>query len=520
MKRFARAMSLGVLIVILVMPLAVPQGAFSQEYACPDIVVEALTTTDEACGGAGRNQACYGYAQLTAEPQSGVEHFVFDQEGDIADVFDIQSLRLSAMNVEQRVFGIALMRLQANLPDATPRENITLLLFGEVEVENAVEPVALVEVAVRVVNVINVRYTPSTQAKVISTVAPNDTLMATGRLADSSWLRVRLPQDGRAGWIKASLLSSKGDIETLSVVEPSSVYYSPMQAFYFQSGADDAVCPEAPNSGLLIQTPEGVAEVTFLINEVDIQLGSTVYFQSQPGGDMTVRVVEGSARVTAFDTTYKVIPGSQVTVPMNENKEPSGPPTPPKAYDMADVQSLPIGSLERAIVIHPPATAAELAALNSIPESAGTGGDMVAVCHEGNTITISADALDAHLAHGDTSGACPGSESEKVTICRDGNTITISADALDAQLAAGATLGACPGSESEKVTICRDGKTITISADALDAQLAAGATLGACPDGGSESEKVTICRNGKTVTIDASALDAQLAAGATLGACP
>jgi hypothetical protein len=132
MKRFGRAVSLGALVVVLVMPLTAPQRTFSQGPACPDIVVEALTATDEACVGAGRNQACYGYAQLTAEPQSGVEHFVFDQEGDIADVFDIQSLRLSAMNVEQRVFGIALMRLQANLPDATPKKNITLLLFGEV----------------------------------------------------------------------------------------------------------------------------------------------------------------------------------------------------------------------------------------------------------------------------------------------------------------------------------------------------------------------------------------------------
>jgi quercetin dioxygenase-like cupin family protein len=515
MKRFGRVVSLGALIVVLVMPLTALQSTFSQEYACPEIVVEALTATDEACAGAGRNQACYGYSQLTAEPQSGVEHFVFDQEGDIANVFDIQSLRLSAMDVEQRVFGIALMRLQANLPDATPRKNITLLLFGEVEVENAVEPVALVEVAVRVVNVINVRQTPSTQAKVITTVAPGGTLIATGRLADSSWLRVRLPQDGRAGWIKASLLSSKGDIETLSVVESSSVYYSSMQAFYFQSGAKDAVCPEAPNSGLLIQTPEGVAEVTFLINEVDIQLGSTVFFQSQPGGDMTVRVVEGSARVTAFGTTYKVIPGSQVTIPMNENQKPAGPPTPPKAYDMADVQSLPIGSLERAIVIHPPATAAELAALNpTVEEPAGTDG--------------SGDSGTGDTGTGDTGGDDTGGDtgSDKVTICHNGNTITISADALDAHLAHGDTLGACPDgggdTGSDKVTICHNGNTITISADALDAHLAHGDTLGACPDGGGDtgSDKVTICRNGKTITIDANALDAQLAAGATLGACP
>ena len=30
-----------------------------------------------------------------------------------------------------------------------------------------------------------------------------------------------------------------------------------MQAFYFRSGIGDAPCAEAPNSGILIQTPEG-----------------------------------------------------------------------------------------------------------------------------------------------------------------------------------------------------------------------------------------------------------------------
>jgi len=32
---------------------------------------------------------------------------------------------------------------------------------------------------------------------------------------------------------------------------------------------------------------------------------------------------------------------------------------------------------------------------------------MITICHKGNTITISISALPAHLAHGDTLGACP-----------------------------------------------------------------------------------------------------------------
>jgi hypothetical protein len=34
------------------------------------------------------------------------------------------------------------------------------------------------------------------------------------------------------------------------------------------------------------------------------------------------------------------------------------------------------------------------------------GGDKVTICHKGHTISISRNALDAHLAHGDTIGSC------------------------------------------------------------------------------------------------------------------
>lgn len=37
---------------------------------------------------------------------------------------------------------------------------------------------------------------------------------------------------------------------------------------------------------------------------------------------------------------------------------------------------------------------------------AADGGDKVEICHNGNTIEVSVNALDAHLAHGDTRGYC------------------------------------------------------------------------------------------------------------------
>jgi hypothetical protein len=367
MKSFGRILGLIVLVVAFAVPLSAPQSIHSEGYACPELVTQALTATNRVCDGTSRNQACYGHIQLTAQPQASVDHFVFDQEGDVANVFDMQSLRLSAMDTDLGAWGVALMRLQASLPEST-KENITLLLFGEVEVQNAVDPTAVVDVEVNAAEAINVRLTPSTKAITVATAEPGETLTATGRLTDLPWLRVQLA-DGRTGWIYSPLVSSAGDLDTLAVVDPSSVYYSPMQAFYFQSGMDDAACPEAPNSGFLIQTPEGVGHVTFLINEVDIQLGSTVFFEAQPDSEMTVSVVEGSATVTAGGVSYRAIAGTQIDVPMSEKMQPSGAPSKPHAYSMETVGALPVQYLPRVVEVHPPLTPTELTTYLESPES-------------------------------------------------------------------------------------------------------------------------------------------------------
>jgi hypothetical protein len=368
MKSFGKILGLTVLLVAFMMPLSAPQSILSEGYACPDIVTQAMTATTQVCDGAGRNQACYGHVQLAAEPQAGVSHFVFSQSGDLANVFDIQSLRLSAMNVDAGVWGVALMRLQASLPEAEPKKNITLLMFGEVEVDNSVAPTPVADVTVRSSQTINVRLLPSTEAVTVANAPSQSTLLATGRNSDTSWLRVKL-EDGREGWVFAPLVTSADDLETLSVVEPASIYYSPMQAFYFQSGVDDAACPEAPNSGLLIQTPEGVGKVTFLINEVDIQLGSTVFFEAQPGDEMTVSVVEGAATVTTGGVSYKAIAGTQIGVPLDEEMKPSGPPSRPRAYDMSTVAALPVQYLPRVVEIAPPLTPTQLVDYLESPES-------------------------------------------------------------------------------------------------------------------------------------------------------
>jgi hypothetical protein len=124
-----------------------------------------------------------------------------------------------------------------------------------------------------------------------------------------------------------------------------------MQAFFLQTGIGDVQCAEAPQNGVLIQTPEGQGKINFTVNNVDIVLGSTAFLQAQPDDFLYAYVVEGEARVSAFETQKVVPAGAVVAVPVDSNLSAAGPPNDPEPYAADDVMTLPVSALEQEIVI-------------------------------------------------------------------------------------------------------------------------------------------------------------------------
>jgi hypothetical protein len=317
---------------------------------CPTVVDTALATTDALCETTGRNQVCYGNVRVDAEPQPGVDDFEFSQAGDRVPVTALQSLRLSPMDMDTGAWGVAMMRLQASIPSSTP-EDITLLMFGDVKLENGVQtPQVTLDVTVSVDEYINVRRLPSTRASIMGVLAPEQTVQALERLEDTSWVRIQTPDMGIIGWVDASLLASEGDLTTLSVTERWTPRYRPMQAFYFESGENSPGCPAAPTSGLLIQTPEGVGRVTLLINEVSIRIGSTAFVEARSGEELRVSTVEGEVLVEAMGVIHTAPAGAEISVPLDDHNEPSAPPSKPRPYNEAEWESLPVEALEEEIV--------------------------------------------------------------------------------------------------------------------------------------------------------------------------
>jgi hypothetical protein len=408
------------------------------EDICPVIVQSAMDATNQSCTDMGQDQACYGHVMVNAVPYSGSGTLTFAEPGDIADVISLRSLRLSAMDVESGIWGLARMELRANTPRPVA-ENVTVLMFGDVDVNNAIEPSSVLDATVSVPDYVNVRLWPSEKGGVLGTLAPDQSVRVVGRLTDSSWLRVELPDSGAFGWLYAPLLTVTGDVETLPVEKADTPHYGPMKAFYFQDHPTDEEiegCATVPPSGLLIQTPEGAGQVTFLINEVDIRIGSTVFFQAQPLGDMTISTIEGAARIQVNGVQSTAFAGTQVRIPLDENLSPIGSPTSPEPYDEEALKSLPLGALNKPVVVMPPASPSVIQDFQTPPDNSeptevldptntttgddgsGTGGDVPGT--GGDVPGIGGDVPDIGGDVGSTPEITEQPVSSPKDACKDG----------------------------------------------------------------------------------------------------
>lgn len=261
-------------------------AVIAQGADCPTIVTTALDSLDAVCAETGRNQACYGNVLIDMQQQGDTEAVPFQAPGDTVNLSDVATMKLAPLNEEANTWGVAMMKLQANIPNTNPGQNVTFLMFGDVEIDNAV---------------------------------------------------------------------TEDDSD-----------FTPMQAFYFSSGVGDAGCEEAPESGLLIQTPEGVEEVLLNVNGANMSLGSTAFLQAGVNRDnedefeLAISVLEGQGVIEAYGEVSPIPAGSWIRLRTDRNLNVIAPPDNPVPYKFDRHNILPIGLLEREFEIADSLTQEEL----------------------------------------------------------------------------------------------------------------------------------------------------------------
>lgn len=271
-SRYSLFMLLGLLLALS------PVVSALQDATCPDIVNRALNELGQNCDSLDRNNACYGYNRVNTtftEPQA--DDF-FSKTSDRSTLLLIDDIATAPLDETNDTWGMAVMKVQANVPNSLPGQAVTFVLMGDTQVRNDVAPadafIPVDPVAVTTIGNANIRSGASTNANVIGSVPDGTDLQADGRSADSSWLRVLFKES--PGWISTQLLDAAVDVAALPVI--TSETRTPMQAFQVTTGLNGANCNEAPDV-LLIQGPENI-KVDLSINGADIRIGSTIVIQS------------------------------------------------------------------------------------------------------------------------------------------------------------------------------------------------------------------------------------------------
>ncbi|GAB4518857.1 MAG: hypothetical protein OHK0046_27000 [Anaerolineae bacterium] len=317
--------------VLLLLGLVGISTATAAQGECRALLQASIIGASLECGALEDGQVCYGNAPVSTEPTA------LDFPGATLDAAEVETLRTDEMGIDTGEWGIALVQ----------QPDVFMVMFGAATLENL--GAGTVSIPFRVTNRTGsfARSAPNTDSEVLAPLSAGETISANGRLADSTWLRIALPQ-AQVGWVSAEVIS--GDVDALPVVDPEETperLYAPMTAFNLRSGIGDSPCPSAPESGLLLQTPED-SETRLIINAYTLDLSGTAFIQARSDSDLVVYVLEGEAALQTLDadasasTAVRATSGSGLIAGDQVSAAP---------YDYTRVEMLPIELLPRPILI-------------------------------------------------------------------------------------------------------------------------------------------------------------------------
>lgn len=281
--------------------------AGAQEAVCEDIVRQALRGLSEHCADLERNSLCYGHAQIDASFAGDASRAAFDRPGARAPLAQLKSLRTSPLDVERGHWGLAVMNLQANLPQSRPGAGVIMLLAGEAKLDHDVDLAEIDEIREPLSTVALQPTTRFAQAAKIAEelgqLREDEIALADARTRAGDWLRV--VNDGTVSWVERDHLAPLQAMESLPVVDVADPFA--MQAFTFSSAREITAC-DAAAPALAIQTPQ-TSSVNLTVNGVDIHVQSLVSFQQVHRNALGMTVHRGAA-TTAFGN--RVLAGNTV----------------------------------------------------------------------------------------------------------------------------------------------------------------------------------------------------------------
>jgi LysM repeat protein len=231
---------------------------------CQRLVTEALASAATSCDGLGRNQACYGNSSVETElnPNFDVR---FAQAGDTTVLSSLARIGTAPFNSVTGDWGIALLRAQANLPDALPGQNVTFLLFGDTSLANPTADMRAVRLSTSLTEDVNCDETPPSGLLVQAPRGTQVTLTLNGAdiiLGSTAYITAEFPEMRVATADGVVVVSAFGFIR---VIQPGEQVFLPMNEEGDVSGGPSEVepfdCDEISRTPLFL-LPEDVELLT------------------------------------------------------------------------------------------------------------------------------------------------------------------------------------------------------------------------------------------------------------------
>ena len=444
MSSYLRFFALSLLLIIAPASVTTAQ---QESLACPQVVEQALAQAGESCANVKRNEACYGNPLLEATFREAGSALSFSTPSDQVPVNALDTLRTFPMDPDSGVWGVGVMRIQANLPDVRPGEVVTFLLYGDVTLQNAgadAQPSIPEPCRATVLARTRARTGPGAGFEALGALDAGATVSVTGRDAAGAWVRAET-RDGLA-WLPADALDRACDMAAFPVFDANGpTTYGPMQAFYFTSGFGEPLCHEVPPSSLVVQSPAGV-HVAFSVNGVSVTVGSTIVLQAARDQALIVTTLQGEAAVRAQGASRRVPPGFQTTVPLGgaNGLEPQGPPTP---IEPADLEAF------AALTQTPPSLLSEPITVPGVEAVEAQIVDLCRECLLNGTLTECPADCEAVLCN----GICDGTDCITcLSDCRDDQCYWCGNGTCDPIEDAASCPGDCDGETSDDGKLCGD----------------------------------------------------------------
>jgi hypothetical protein len=107
----------------------------AQQIKCDDVVKRALQQIKDKCANVPRNMICFANGGVTLETVATDSKTEFAKPGDLVPLTALKRITLTPFDEKSGAWGLVLMRVQANYPDAQPGQFVSMLLMGDVQLD-------------------------------------------------------------------------------------------------------------------------------------------------------------------------------------------------------------------------------------------------------------------------------------------------------------------------------------------------------------------------------------------------